>query len=181
MNTNSYAFTSVMTSPQVSVILEVEMYSNHKWEYDKENNCLFLDRILKYPYFYPFAYGFIPKTLGNDGDELDILLITNEHYLNYNDLRATVEGYIVGGLMMYDEKGADEKIFVVPADEIENYKNKPESELQTINENIRWFFSNYKSQEEGEGKWSRVERFLNVDEAIKIYEDSVSGYMAQIC
>jgi len=157
-----------------SVIIEIERYSNQKWEYDRANDILFLDRVLKYPYFYPYAYGFIPETLGNDGDELDILLISDKKYQNYNDSRFTVQGVIVGGLMMHDEKGADEKIFVVPIDEFENYKKKPKSEIDVMEENIIWFFSNYKSQDED--KWSSVDRFLTKDESIQIYRKSMFEY-----
>ena len=55
-----------------------------KYEYNKDINLLELDRILKYPYFYPYAYGFFKNTIGNDGDELDALLITNEKYNTYS-------------------------------------------------------------------------------------------------
>jgi inorganic pyrophosphatase len=73
--------------------------------------------------------------------------------------------------MMYDEKGADEKIFVVPVDEIDKYNAMPENELQKIRANIKWFFSNYKLQEED--KWSRVDRFLTVEESENLYSESV--------
>jgi inorganic pyrophosphatase len=158
--------------PLVNVILEIERHSNKKWEYDRVNDTLFLDRILKYPYFYPYAYGFFPKTLGNDGDELDALLITEKEYQNYNASRKTIEGVIVGGLMMHDEKGEDEKIFVVPKDEIDSYYNKTGLELQLIREDIIWFFSNYKIREEG--KWSRVEYILNKEDAIHMYNIAVN-------
>ena len=157
-----------MDETRVNVIIEIQKYSNEKWEYDRKNDNLFLDRILKYPYFYPYAYGFIPCTLGNDGDELDILLISDKNYLNYNDLRTQIEGFIVGGLMMYDEKGLDEKIFVVPVDEFENYQNKSNSELDNIHDHIKWFFSNYKSQDED--RWSRVDYLLDKEEAVQIYK-----------
>ena len=151
----------------VDVIIEVEKHSNKKWEYDRKNDTLFLDRLLKYPYFYPYAYGFFPNTLGNDGDELDVLLITDRIYRNYTEDKTIIECYIVGGLMMHDEKGKDEKIFVVPKDEIEDYNDKTESELQTIRDDIVWFFSNYKLREEG--KWSRVEHFLDKNAAVNVY------------
>jgi inorganic pyrophosphatase len=154
------------------VIIEIERDSNQKWEYDRINDKLFLDRTLKYPYVYPYPYGFFPNTIGNDGDELDILLITDKHYTNYNTFKKTISVYIVGGLMMHDEKGEDEKIFVVPVDEIESFFAKPKSELQLIYNKIEWFFSNYKSTDEN--KWSRVENFLSKDEATEVYKKSLS-------
>lgn len=158
---------------KVNVIIEVEKHSNKKWEYDRKNDTLFLDRVLKYPYFYPYAYGFFPNTHGNDGDELDALLITDRLYKNYTEDKTTIECYIVGGLMMHDEKGVDEKIFVVPKDEIENYNNKTGLELQLIHDDIIWFFSNYKTREEG--KWSRVEHLLDKNAALNIYNTAVNN------
>ena len=159
---------------KVEIIIEIERHSNQKWEYDRKNDTLFLDRVLKYPYFYPYAYGFFPNTLGNDGDELDVLLITEQPYLNYNSSRTKIEGVIVGGLMMHDDKGEDEKIFVVPVNEIESYYNKTGLELQLMQDDIIWFFSNYKLREEG--KWSRVDHLLDKDAAVNVYKKTVKNF-----
>ena len=162
---------SEMFGNPIKVIIEIERHSNKKWEYDREKDELFLDRTLKYPYFYPYAYGFIPNTLGNDGDELDILMITDQRYLNYSECKKWIECYIVGGLMMRDENGPDEKIFVVPVDEINTYVSKSGLELQLMQDNIKWFFTNYKLSEED--RWSRVEQFVDKDDAMLIYKESV--------
>jgi inorganic pyrophosphatase len=167
-----------MNTNVVKMIIEIERHSNQKWEYDRANDRLFLDRILEYPYFYPYAYGFFPNTLGNDGDELDALLITGKRYQNYNDSKTEIEGVIVGGLMMHDEKGEDEKIFVVPVDEMENYNKKTGVELLSMNNDIEWFFSNYKSREEG--KWSRVEHLLNKEDAVNVYKKSIAAFRRRI-
>lgn len=159
--------TPTSTYQPVEVIIEIERHSNLKWEYDRANDQLFLDRVLKYPYFYPQAYGFFPNTIGNDGDELDILLITDRKYLNYKDDRKTIKGYIVGGLMMRDEKGADEKIFVVPEDELESYLQMPAKQKTAIHDDIVWFFSNYKINEPG--KWSKVDSMMECQEAVDAY------------
>ena len=161
--------TTIPSSAQqpVEVIIEIERHSNLKWEYDRVNDRLFLDRTLKYPYFYPQTYGFFPNTIGNDGDELDVLLITDRKYVNYNDSRKTVKGYIVGGLMMHDEKGADEKIFVVPEDELETYLNMPVKQKTAIYDDIVWFFSNYKINEPE--KWSKVDYMMESQEAVDTY------------
>lgn len=166
-----------LSNDRVKVIIEIERHSNQKWEYDRKNDRLFLDRVLKYPYFYPYAYGFFPNTLGNDGDELDVLLITETPYQNYNGSRTQIEGIIVGGLMMHDEKGEDEKIFVVPKDEIEKYNLKTDAELQSIHDDIIWFFSNYKLRED-DGKWSRVEHLLDKDESVNVYKKSLQKLTA---
>ena len=120
----------------VKSILEIEQHSNKKWEYDRTADTLFLDRVLPYPYYYPYAYGFFPNTLGNDGDELDMLYITDTPYVNYNTIKTTIGGYIVGGLVMEDEKGMDEKIFVVPEDEIDTYNQLDHESKNTIIDDI---------------------------------------------
>ena len=170
---------TVESSSSKKVIIEIEKNSNQKYEYDRINDCLFLDRVLPYPYFYPYAYGFFPDTLGNDGDELDIVLISDSKYLNYDSLKTQIDVYIVGGLMMYDEKGADEKIFVVPVDEIDQYNSAilQKHDHDIMINNIVWFFSNYKSKEKDTGKWSRVECLLTVEESEKIYSDSVERFL----
>ena len=155
----------------VPVIIEVEKHSNMKWEYDHKTGRLYLDRILRYPYFYPYAYGFVPNTLGKDGDELDVLFISEKHYANINTAPDPVDGIIVGGLVMHDEKGEDDKIFVVPLDELDRFMNKSETDKRIIFDNIVWFFSNYKSQDED--RWSRVYRLMDKDEAILTYRRSI--------
>lgn len=158
----------------VEVIIEIEKHSNVKWEYDRINDSLFLDRVLQYPYFYPYAYGFFPNTLGKDGDELDVLLLTDHKYLNYNENKSRVNGFIVGGLMMYDEKGADEKIFVVPENEIDVYLSKSDAEKTMMIDNIIWFFTNYKKNDVG--KWSKVESVLSRQEAMDTYALSKNSF-----
>ena len=159
----------------VEIVIEIERHSNLKWEYDRANDSLFLDRVLQYPYFYPYAYGFFPNTLGHDGDELDVLLITDKKYPNYDVEKQQIRGYIIGGLMMYDEKGADEKIFVVSEDEIAEYLRKPEAEKTLMNDNIIWFFTNYKKNELD--KWSRVESLLSLERAVEIYNSAKLAFL----
>ena len=159
----------------VDVVIEIERHSNLKWEYDRKTNSLVLDRVLQYPYFYPYAYGFFPNTLGNDGDELDVLLITERKYPNYNANKTRIQGYIVGGLMMYDEKGADEKIFVVPEDEIDEYFTKTVAENAVIEDSITWFFKNYKKNDCG--KWSRVESLLSLEQSVEVYNSAKFAFL----
>lgn len=165
------------TSIPIKVIVEIERHSNQKWEYDRNTNKLYLDRVLQYPYFYPYAYGFVPDSLSKDGDELDILLITDKHYPNFNESPNYIEGYIVGGLVMHDEKGEDDKIFVVPVDEIDNYRKKSDSEIRIMQDNIVWFFSNYKLKEEC--KWSRVYRLMEKEDAVIAYRRAIRAHIQQ--
>jgi len=156
-----------------NIYIEIEKHSNMKYEFNKEINKLELDRILPYPYFYPYAYGFFKNTIGNDGDELDALLITNDKY----NIDENVKCKIIGGLIMEDEKGMDEKIFVVPINDT-MYYNLTELEKNEIHNNIIWFFSNYKSKEKE--KWSKVHRLMNETEAINLYNQSSNHYLASL-
>jgi inorganic pyrophosphatase len=159
----------------VNIIIEIERHSNMKWEYNRMTQTLELDRILPYPYFYPYAYGFFPNTLGNDGDELDALYITDTQFDNYNEIEASVGGYIVGGLIMEDEHGMDEKIFVVPENEISAFQEMDHETKNQIYEDIVWFFSQYKSKD-GNKRWSKVHRIVDELEATQIYKDSLERW-----
>lgn len=147
----------------IKVYIEIEQYSNIKYEYDKTEEKLLVDRILEYPYFYPYAYGFIPNTIGNDNDELDILIITDKKIIN--DRYYNV--YIIGLLEMSDEKGMDEKVLCVLEEDYDkiydiNCLDKKQKE------NIFWFFSNYKNNTDG--KWSKVMGFQNKEFANNLYK-----------
>lgn len=147
----------------IRIYLEIEKNSNIKYEIDKTTNKLVIDRILPEPYYYPYAYGFIPNTLAEDNDELDILLISDKEY----KIDTYLDCYIIGGLKMEDEKGMDEKIFVVPIDEYQKYGDIENISKEELNK-IHYFFSNYKSKTPN--KWSKVHNYLSKEESIKLYE-----------
>ena len=149
---------------KVKVYIEIEKGSNQKFEYNQATNSLELDRVLKAPYVYPYAYGFITNTLGKDGDPLDALIITHTPLPNggYHEV------YIVGVLVMEDEQGMDEKILSV----LESDYNKTNDLVNLSNEtkdSIFDFFTNYKNN--SDGRWSKVYGFEDKKSAIKIYQD----------
>ncbi len=147
----------------VSTYIEIEKNSNLKYEFDKEQQKLVLDRVLASPYYYPFAYGFIPNTLGNDGDDLDILVITDKEV----HIDTMIKGYIIGGLVMEDEHGMDEKVFIVPEDEYINLTDVEQMDSTEIHKIVS-FFTNYKNKDKG--KWSKVHGIMSKVDAIKLYE-----------
>ena len=151
---------------RVRVFIEIEKGSNIKFEYDYQKNSLVIDRLLPYPYFYPYAYGFIPNTLAMDGDDLDILIITDKKIRN----NTYHEVYIVGVLIMEDEKGMDEKLLCVLENDFETIKNITDLD-ETVLDNIKAFFTNYKSTTPG--KWSRVLGFEDAKHAIDLYKKSI--------
>jgi inorganic pyrophosphatase len=156
---------------KVTVYIEIEKDSNQKYELNKETVNLELDRVLPYPYYYPYCYGFITRTLAMDDDELDALIITDKKI----EKDKFYDAYIIGLLDMSDEKGKDEKVLCVFE---EDYKliNDLSDLSNEIQENIQWFFSNYKTKTPN--KWSKVEGFRNKEYAIKTYKKSRLFYNA---
>ena len=151
----------------IQVFIEIEQGSDQKYEYDKQTQSLQLDRILSPPYVYPYAYGFIPNTLAEDGDELDILVITQ------NDIpkNTHTDVYIIGALLMEDEKGNDHKILTVPIETYESGEIQSVYDLSSdITKSIQTFFANYKKSDPE--KWSKVDGFVDKDMAIQICENS---------
>ena len=94
----------------INVVIEVPANSAVKYEMDKESGAVFVDRILFTPMFYPCNYGFMPNTLSDDGDPVDVLVVGRHELAPGSVIRAVP----VGVLMMEDEKGGDEKIVAVP-------------------------------------------------------------------
>lgn len=146
---------------EIYVFIEIEKNSNLKYEYDK--NVWKLDRILD-DFYYPFAYGFIPNTLAEDGDQADVLVISNQVLSRGSLLICT----IIGIIFMEDEKGIDNKIIVKPCDE-----DITASHVDI--ENLIHFFSNYKKKEQN--KWSKVYGYDNAEVATQYYKLAVSKFL----
>lgn len=143
-----------------------------KYEMDKESGALFVDRFLHTAMFYPGNYGFIPHTLADDGDPMDILVVNPTPVVPGCVIRARP----IGALMMEDEKGGDEKILAVPVDElhpfysnIASYRQLPEVMI----EQIAHFFARYKDLEKG--KIVKVSRWADTDEAAEIIRRSIAN------
>lgn len=152
-----------MKENMIRVFIEIEQFSNVKYEYDKEKKELVIDRILDEPYVYPYAYGFIPNTLAQDNDELDVLIISNKKIKNntYYDV------YIIGCLAMEDEKGLDEKILCVFEEDYNKIKSMDDLD-DAIKNKIYYFFENYKKK--SIDRWSKVIGFLNKELSIDLYK-----------
>ena len=132
---------------------------------DPITNRLRLDRILSSAMAYPFNYGYIQKTLADDGDALDALVLIPNALLPGTNISCRV----VGALVMKDEKGLDEKLLTVPADIVDKSYNTFQ-DINDINDaildKIKHFFESYKQLDRG--KWSEVEKFINKTEAYKL-------------
>jgi inorganic pyrophosphatase len=99
----------------VNVVVEIPLGSNHKIEWNRELALFQLDRVEPSIFSKPTNYGFIPQTLDEDGDELDVLIITNQPLAT----GVFLEGKVIGVLRFEDDGEVDDKIVVVPADDRE--------------------------------------------------------------
>ena len=156
----------------VNVIIEVPIGGEPiKYEMDKPSGALFVDRFLYTPMRYPGNYGFIPHTLSDDGDPLDVLVCNT---------RAIFPGAVlncrpVGVLIMEDNAGGDEKIIAVPStkttqryDRVRTIADLAEITLKQIEH----FFAHYKDLEPG--KWARIERWGDETEARRMIEEAIA-------
>jgi len=155
----------------VNVIIEVPVGGEPiKYEMDKESGALFVDRFLHTPMRYPGNYGFVPHTLSDDGDPIDVLIASTRPILP----GAVINCRPIGVLKMSDEGGEDEKIIAVPSSKLtKNYLKVLElSDLPDILlEQIKHFFEHYKDLEPG--KWVKVTGFGDAAEARTMITDAI--------
>lgn len=154
----------------VNAVIEIPKDSHVKYELDKETGMLALDRFLYSAVHYPGDYGFVPQTLWEDGDPLDIIVLTGRPVYPMTLVKARV----VGILRMIDGKDKDDKVIAVyEADprfaEVKDIKNVPKH----IRAELKHFFERYK---ELEGKHVKVLEFLDRKQAMKDVEYSQKLY-----
>lgn len=158
----------------IYVAIEIPANSNPiKYEIDKEMAAVLVDRFMATPMFYPANYGFIPHTLADDGDPLDVLVVTPYPVSPGSVIRARP----VGVLHMEDEAGEDAKLVAVPHDKLTTlYHNiKEVTDLpELLLAQIKHFFENYKDLEAG--KWVKVQGWGNADEARRAIIGSIAAY-----
>ena len=119
-------------------VIEITKGSKKKYELDKESGFLLLDRILYTSTHYPANYGFIPRTYGDDGDPLDVLLICAEPI----EPMTLVRAYPIGVITMIDNGRCDEKIIAIPFNDPNYNMYKDIEELpKHISEEMRHFFT----------------------------------------
>ncbi len=144
-----------------------------KYEIDKDMDALLVDRFMSTPMFYPANYGFIPQTLADDGDPLDVLVVTPYPVVPGSVIRCRP----VGMLNMADESGQDEKLIAVPHDkltpiykDVQEYTDLPPLLIQQIEH----FFTKYKDLEPG--KWVKIEGWEGKEAAYKVIMKSAANY-----
>lgn len=154
----------------IDIIVEIPKGSRNKYEFDKDKKVIKLDRMLFSAVHYPSDYGFIPETLGEDGDPLDALVLVTEPTFP----GCLIESKPIGLFKMWDEKGPDEKIICVPiADPYWNHMEKLEDLPPHLLKEIEHFFSVYKDLEE---KKIGIEGWADREQSIKIIARSKERY-----
>ncbi|WEX09929.1 inorganic diphosphatase [Chelativorans sp. AA-79] len=155
----------------VNVIIEVPVGGQPiKYEMDKKAGTLFVDRFLYTPMTYPGNYGFVPHTLSDDGDPIDVLVCNTRQLIP----GCVINVRPIGVLIMEDNSGQDEKIIAVPSphltrryEKVRNYEDLPEITLQQI----QHFFEHYKDLEPG--KWVKIGDWMNADSARRLIVEAI--------
>ncbi|MEM1532839.1 MAG: inorganic diphosphatase [Desulfurococcaceae archaeon] len=164
-------------APQlVNVVIEIPQGSSIKYEVDEETGLVFVDRVLYTAMHYPFNYGFIPCTLEEDGDPVDVLVITHEPL----HPGVVIEAKPIGLLEMEDEEGVDAKVIAVPKDKVDpRFKNLNDiNDLsEVLKEKIKHFFEHYKELEPG--KWVKVIGWRPKSEALARISKSIERFLKQ--
>jgi inorganic pyrophosphatase len=159
---------------EVNVVVENCKGSSNKIEYDRVTNAFKLDRVLYSAVYWPFEYGFIPQTWGEDGDPLDIcVLITHPTFPG-----CVIKARPIGVIKLEDEHGEDSKVLAVAVeDPVYSYdhvcmgiRDVPTHVLREIRE----FFETYKRLEPG--KWVKVKGWGDAKEAKEMITKAVEAY-----
>jgi len=167
---------------EVDVIIEISKGSHIKYEYDKERNMIICDRILHTPMKYPFNYGFVPNTLSEDGDPLDVVVLMEDELIPGCIIKCEILGY----LDTKDDAGNDPKILACPVDKIDPtwkhskfcsieslYLGSGKNNIHTLDK-IQYFFQHYKDLE---NKKVEVGNFYGKEMAKQIYKDSQERFL----
>ena len=155
----------------VNVIIEVPLGGQPiKYEMDKEAGTLVVDRFLYTPMSYPGNYGFVPHTLSEDGDPIDVLVVNTRELVP----ACVINVRPVGVLIMEDNAGQDEKVIAVPShaltkryDDVRDYADLPDITLQQVEH----FFEHYKDLEPG--KWVKIGDWHDADTARRLIVEAI--------
>ena len=157
-----------------NVIIEIPMNADPiKYEVDKDSGAIFVDRFMGTAMHYPCNYGYVPRTISDDGDPVDVLVITPFPLIPGVVVRCRP----LGMLKMSDEAGGDAKLLAVPIDKIlpiYQHWQKPEDMNDLRLHQITHFFEHYKDLEPG--KWVKVEGWEGPESARKEISDGLISY-----
>ncbi len=161
---------------EFNVIIEIPMNADPiKYEVDKESGAMFVDRFMSTAMHYPCNYGYVPQTLSDDGDPVDVLVITPFPLAP----GVVVTCRPIGMLKMEDEAGGDAKLLAVPIDKIlpiYQHWQKPEDMNDLRLHQIQHFFEHYKDLEPG--KWVKISGWEGPEAARAEVRNGIASYNA---
>lgn len=154
----------------VNAIIEIPKGSRAKYEIDKDSGLIKLDRVIYASMYFPLNYGFIPQTLGEDLDPLDIVVLTQVTVVPL----CLIPAKVIGVMRMIDRGQADDKIIAVaPQDASVSHINRVEELPEYFKVELKHFFENYKTLE---NKKVVVDEFQSKEKAIEVIEQSIAFY-----
>ncbi|NLC35681.1 MAG: inorganic diphosphatase [Alcaligenaceae bacterium] len=159
---------------EFNVVIEIPMNADPvKYEVDKDTGAVFVDRFMLAAMHYPCNYGYIPQTLSDDGDPVDVLVMTPFPI----QVGAVVTCRALGMLNMEDEGGLDAKLLAVPITKlypVYSHMQSTDDVSKEVLEQIRHFFEHYKDLEKG--KWVKVQGWEGPEAAAREITESVARY-----
>jgi len=171
MNINKLGAGKNPQNGEINVVIEIPEGSLIKYEIDKESGVMMVDRFATTTMGYPTNYGFVPNTHADDGDALDVLVLTSQNMHPGTGIACRV----VGMLEMEDEAGIDTKVIAVPTKKADPFMAHIDSidDIEEITKKkIKHFFDHYKDLEEG--KWVKTKGFLGTEQAIEEIKKSLT-------
>lgn len=160
---------------QINVVIDIPKGSENKYEYEEDKGYFKLDRTVYSPMFFPFEYGFIPQTISEDGDSLDVILLTT--YPTFSG--CVIQARPIGVLLMEDEAGIDNKIVAVPLEKVDpRFKEiqKIEDIGEHLKKEIELSLADYKKLETEKYKFVKIKGWKGVDKAKVIIKKAVAKY-----
>lgn len=154
----------------VNVFVEIPKDSDIKYELDKDSGIIFVDRFLYTAMSYPFNYGFVPNTLADDGDPLDIIVLSEKQVAP----GVVIPSQVIGMLEMEDEEGIDTKVLAVPTKKVDPLYGAftdMDDVPVAIKDKLKHFFENYKTLEPG--KWVKIKDWKPKADALKALKSAM--------
>ncbi|MFA6918864.1 MAG: inorganic diphosphatase [Patescibacteria group bacterium] len=156
---------------EINVLIEIPQGSSVKYELNKEAGLMEVDRFIHSASVYPYNYGFIPHSLSEDGDPLDVLVISSQPV----ESGVIIRSRPVGLLQMEDEKGIDTKIIAVPIESVDPFFvhiQDIEDIDKATKDRIKFFFMRYKELDKN--RWTKVRNFENKEAAFLEIKRSIT-------
>ncbi|NCN58942.1 inorganic diphosphatase [Candidatus Roizmanbacteria bacterium CG22_combo_CG10-13_8_21_14_all_38_20] len=154
----------------INVYIEIPAEGDIKYEIDEDSGALFVDRFAFTAFVYPFNYGFIPNTKGEDGDALDVLVLSSKKVAP----GVVIPSRPVGMLEMEDEEGIDTKILAVPVEKVDPFMAHVQDisdVTDPVKNQIRHFFEHYKELEPN--KWVKLKDWKDKASAMEQIQKSL--------